>query len=89
MNKTKVVVSGFIVGVFISLSTCYSIYKETEPQTSVYMPTKEWRQFERTCSELCLPYASIIIGEPIPGKVSEDTYCVCSSKPPRLAAKWR
>ena len=89
MNKEKIMVLGFMFGMFISLTLCYSVYKETSPPTSAYMPTREWRQFEKTCSSLCSPDIGIIIGEPIPGRVGEGTYCICDSKPPKMVARWR
>ena len=40
MNKEKIMVLGFMFGMFISLTLCYSVYKETSPPTSAYMPTR-------------------------------------------------
>ncbi len=81
---------GFTFGSAITLAKCSQLYNETSPiYTGAYDPTEEWQSFNELCERECEPNDAVIIGEPIPGRVDEDTYCVCTGKRPRVAASWR
>jgi hypothetical protein len=50
---------------------------------------KNYLIFETTCRKLCSPDEFHIVGRPMPGRVSEDTKCLCGGQRPRFVAKWR
>ena len=88
-KKTFWMTLGFIFGSTIALAKCSQIYRETSPiLPNAYSQTSEWGKFNSLCKNLCSPDETVIIGEPIPGRVDEDTYCICAGDSPRVAATW-
>ena len=81
---------GFVFGMSLSLVMCNRFLEETEPiRAEVYEQSKDFQKFAKLCEKLCEPDPSLVAGEPFPGRVGPETYCVCVGDSPRVAAKWR
>ena len=76
--------------VVVEVIMCLGSFTSCDPPAPPPDPfKKEYEEFDRLCVRLCSPYPSHIIGRPIPGRLSEDSKCLCASSPPRIAAKWK
>jgi hypothetical protein len=90
-RKHLLMIFGFVIGASMSLATCNKILNDTAPIVQeTYKETKDYVKFRETCRELCGGGEEfVIIGEPFPGKVDTETFCICTLGGPRVAAKWK